>query len=205
MGSVRARPESGQLFLDFKFEQRRLREQTALADTPTNRKRLQKVLERIEGEIALGTFDYQKTFGKPLPPLDGQEPEPSATTATPFVPNRPVGTPLFRVFAEQWFEETEVTWRKSYRITQRGALDKYVIPFFGDKEVGQITKADVLAFRATLAKVPARNAQTTLSNRRVNAVMKPLRQILNEAADRFECTSAYSRPKAPGVPIQTRH
>lgn len=194
MGSVRSVPLKGTLFMDFRLSGRRLREYTALADTPTNRKRLQKVLERIEGEIALGTFDYQKTFGKPLPPLEGQDPEPSATAAT-YAPNRPIGTPLFRVFAEQWFEESEVGWRKSYRVTQRGALDKYVIPFFGDKEVGQITKADVLAFRATLAKVPARNAQTTLSNRRVNAVMKPLRQILNEAADRFECTSAFRNVK----------
>lgn len=195
MGSVRSVPLKGTLFMDFRMNGRRLREYTALADTPANRKRLQKVLDRIESEIALDAFDYQKTFGKPLPPLDGQEPEPSASPAGSYVPNRPVGTPLFRVFAEQWFTEAEVTWRKSYRVTQRGALDKYVIPFFGEKEVGQITKADVLAFRATLAKVTTRNGQETLSNRRVNAVMKPLRQILNEAADRFECTSAFRNVK----------
>ena len=34
---------------------------------PPNRKRLQKALDRIETEIALGSFDYAKTFGKPLP------------------------------------------------------------------------------------------------------------------------------------------
>jgi integrase len=70
-----------------------------------------------------------------------------------------------------------------------------VIPFFGDKEVGHITKADVLAFRATLAKVPARKSENTLSNRRVNAVMKPLRQILNEAADRYEFNSPFRNIK----------
>ena len=98
-------------------------------------------------------------------------------------------------FAEVWFVEAEVTWRRSYSITQRGALDKYLIPFFGDKEVGQITKADVLAFRASLAKVPARKSSNTLSNRRINSIMKPLRQILNEAADRFEFTSAFRNIK----------
>ena len=61
--------------------------------------------------------------------------------------------------------------------------------------VGSITKADVLAFRASLAKVPARKSTGTLSNRRVNSVMKPLRQILNEAADRFEFTSAFRNIK----------
>jgi len=67
MGSVRTRPETGLLFLDFKYQGQRMREQTALPDTVVNRKRLQNALERIETEIALGSFDYQKTFGKPLP------------------------------------------------------------------------------------------------------------------------------------------
>lgn len=195
MGSIRVRPESGLLFLDFKFQQKRLREQTALPDTPANRKRLQKALERIEGEIATGVFDYQKTFGKPLPTDSNAVFEPAAPVAVTAGPQRPMGTPLLRVFAQQWFAEVEVTWRKSYRVTQQGALDKYILPFFGDKEVGQITKADVLAFRATLAKVTTRNSQKTLSNRRINAVMKPLRQILNEAADRFEFISAFRNIK----------
>ena len=88
-----------------------------------------------------------------------------------------------------------MSWRRSYSITQRGALDKYLIPYFGEKMVGQITKADVLAFRASLAKVTARKSSNTLSNRRINSVMKPLRQILNEAADRFEFTSAFRNIK----------
>ncbi|MGH8856965.1 MAG: site-specific integrase, partial [Polaromonas sp.] len=56
-------------------------------------------------------------------------------------------------------------------------------------------KADILEFRASLAKVTTRKSLETLSNRRVNAVMKPLRQILNEAADRFEFNSAFRNIK----------
>ena len=67
MGSIRRHESKGTLFMDFRFAGQRLREYTALADTQMNRKRLQKALERIEGEIALGTFDYETTFGKPLP------------------------------------------------------------------------------------------------------------------------------------------
>lgn len=195
MGSVRVRPETGALFLDFKYQGRRLREQTALPDTPANRKRLQKVLDRVETEIALGAFDYAKTFGKPLrqreadEERDDQAPPQSAGAA----PSRP--TPPFAEFANLWFAENEIQWRRSYRITQRGGLDKYVIPFFGDRPVGEITKADVLAFRAQLAKAPARGEDSTLSNRRINAVMKPLRQILNEAADRFEFQTAFRNIK----------
>lgn len=196
MGSIRRRPESGLLFLDFKYLGQRLREQTALPDTETNRKRLQKALERIEGEIALGTFDYEKTFGKPLPAKSGQtDSEASSNDAEASQPTTRSGTPLFKDFADMWFAESEVSWRRSYRVTQRGSLDQYLIPYFGDKEVGHITKADVLAFRASLAKVPARKSLSTLSNRRINSVMKPLRQILNEAADRLEFTSAFRNIK----------
>ncbi len=196
MGSIRRRSESGLLFLDFKYLGQRLREQTALPDTELNRKRLQKALERIEGEIALGTFDYAKTFGKPLQVKSDQpDSEASGAEAKAIQPATRSDTPCFKDFADMWFSESEVSWRRSYRVTQRGSLDQYLIPYFGEKEVGHITKADVLAFRATLAKVPARKSLSTLSNRRINSVMKPLRQILNEAADRFEFTSAFRNIK----------
>ncbi len=196
MGSIRRLDSKGTLFLDFRYAGQRLREYTALADTPMNRKRLQKALERIEGEIALGTFDYEKTFGKPLPAKAGHsDSEASSNDAKAIQPTTRSGTPCFKDFADMWFSESEVSWRRSYRVTQRGSLDQYLIPYFGEKEVGHITKADVLAFRASLAKVPARKSLSTLSNRRINSVMKPLRQILNEAADRFEFTSAFRNIK----------
>ena len=183
--------------MDFRYAGQRLREYTMLPDTLTNRKRLQKALDRIETEIALGTFDYTKTFGKALPQPDVKSVE--EMTGATSQQGAPVfsrnGTPLFREFAELWFCEVQVSWRRSYRITQRGVIDKYLIAFFGNKEVGHINKADILEFRAYLAKVTKRKSESTLSNRRVNAVMKPLRQILNEAADRFEFNSAFRNIK----------
>src|SRR5690242_5767623 len=62
MGSIRCRKDNGLLFLDFRFRDVRCREQTALSDNQTNRKRLQKVLDRIEADIAAGTFDYRRYF-----------------------------------------------------------------------------------------------------------------------------------------------
>ena len=63
MGSIRRLESKGTLFLDFRYAGQRLREYTTLPDTSANRKRLLKVLERIEGEIALGAFDYQPRPG----------------------------------------------------------------------------------------------------------------------------------------------
>ena len=195
MGSIRRLESKGTLFMDFRHAGQRLREYTTLADNPGNRKRLQKALDRIEAEIAIGSFDYQKTFGKPLPEKSNEAEETAEASAGATLPSTKADTPLFRDCANQWFEEAEVTWRRSYTITQRGSLDKYLIPYFGEKAVGQITKADVLGFRASLAKVTARKSASTLSNRRINSVMKPLRQILNEAADRLEFTSAFRNIK----------
>lgn len=197
MGSIRRHESKGTLFMDFRHAGQRLREYTSLADNAANRKRLQKALDRVEAEIALGTFDYQKTFGKPLPASQPVS-EAAADEGTPELQRNSMsrtGTPTFKEFADMWFSESEVSWRRSYKVTQRGSIDQYLIPYFGEKEVGQITKADVLAFRATLAKVTTRKSQSTLSNRRINSVMKPLRQILNEAADRFEFTSAFRNIK----------
>lgn len=62
MGSIRKREDTGLLFIDFYFKNIRCREQTALNDTSANRKKVQKVLDRIEAEIAAGTFDYRRYF-----------------------------------------------------------------------------------------------------------------------------------------------
>ncbi|GAA0856284.1 Arm DNA-binding domain-containing protein [Aliiglaciecola litoralis] len=72
MASLNVRKDTGKLYLDFRFRNIRCREQTELKDTPTNRKRLQNLLDRVEAEIMLGQFDYRATFpnSKMLPKLD---------------------------------------------------------------------------------------------------------------------------------------
>lgn len=62
MAKVRARKDNGMLFLDFSYQGKRCREQTALADSGENRKKVQALLDRIEKEIARGIFDYANTF-----------------------------------------------------------------------------------------------------------------------------------------------
>lgn len=195
MGSVRKREDNGLLFIDFRFRGIRCREQTALPDNTINRKKVQKVLERIEADIASGYFEYRRYFpgSKNAGKFDSVEEvlnaiEVVAANAGQVIGAQvpPVNTPLFREFAETWFAEKEVEWRKSHRISTRADLDRVLIPHFGDKVVNQISKADILTFRASLAKVTARGKATPLSARRINKIMGPLRQILSEAADRFD-------------------
>ena len=60
MGSIRARGNPGKLFIDFRYRGVRCREQTLMDDNPSNRRKLQSLLDRIEAEITLGSFDYGK-------------------------------------------------------------------------------------------------------------------------------------------------
>ena len=204
MGSIRARSDNGQLFIDFRYRGTRCREQTVLPDTPANRKKLEKLLERIEAEVTLGSFDYAKFFpgsrmAAKFTPLTAEIATASAVLATHDLPNagsdaRPAVLPTFAEFAQTWVSENEVGWRRSHRRTVMDILNRHLLPQFGDKAVDRIAKSEILAFRSTLAKVPGRKAET-LSGKRINAIMTPLRQILNEAADRFEFTTPYRNIK----------
>src|SRR5690554_2811321 len=62
MGSIRSKEAGGNLFFDFRYQGKRCREFTLLPDTPANRRKLDKVMQRIENEIAVGVFDYAAYF-----------------------------------------------------------------------------------------------------------------------------------------------
>jgi integrase len=188
------------LFFELRISGIRCREQTLLIDNQPNRKKLQKILDKIEAEIAAGTFVYANNFPgskalKRLAKVDqvGLPQTPTSVAAEAVVTGSedgavPVGT-LFKDFATQWFDERSIEWRRSHIKLLLSTLNGHLIPHFGGKVVGTITKSEVLEFRAQLAKVKGRGDKEGLSPKRINEIMGLLRQIINEAADRFEFTS----------------
>lgn len=210
MGSIRTRADNGQLFFDFRVGGARCREQTALPDTPANRKKLEKILDRIELEIKTGTFDYGRFFpGSRMAPRfgtagQGSDVAPSvAVRPTAFDPQpgaqQNITRPTFAKFAEGWMAENAVLWRRSYQRTVGDIVRKHLAPRFGERDVGSIAREELLAFRADLAKAPGRK-KTTLSPRRINAVMNILHLIFAEAADRYHFTSPYYNIKPLKLP-----
>lgn len=208
MASIRARKDNGLLFFDFRYQGKRYREQTLLNDSKSNRKKMEEVLTRIENDISDGIFDYQKYFPKGSshqkptqqaeltnsiqgelspPPISGK-------ILVSHIQNTLQTSPLFKDFAEKWFDECKIGWRKSYVQTMRDTIDKHLLPYFGERMVSSIRREDILDFRSQLAKVPGRKNQT-LSARRINAIVLGLRQILNEAADRYNFTTPSQRIK----------
>lgn len=195
MVNVRARPDSQLLFLDFRYRGVRCRELTALKDSSENRKRLQVLANRIQKDLEHGTFDYAAHF----PNSARAERFSSDANGTPThhavseqrgSTTRERQTPNFTEFAELWFLEMSPQWRRTHRQGVREVLDRNLLPAFGARKAQEITKAEVLAFRAELSKLPGRKG-ATLGAGRINKIMCFLRQILNEAADRFEFTPAF--------------
>jgi integrase len=205
MGSIRKLNHTNNLFFDFRFQGTRCREYTLLPDTVANRKNMEKVLARIESEIKLGTFEYDRFFPNSLlaqkfknnvagaPPIIGTGPmEASAVRLVPV-------TPLFKDFCEEWYLENEIGWKRSYRATLKVTFNKYLKPIFGEKEVSHITKGEILKFRSSLAKVQ-NGTKEGLSPDRINHIMTPLRMILNEAADRYNFSTPYVGIKQLKIP-----
>ncbi|WP_440997532.1 Arm DNA-binding domain-containing protein [Arhodomonas sp. SL1] len=191
MSSIR-RHHNGKLFFDFHYQGVRCREYTRLDDTPRNRRLMEEALKRIDAEITLGTFDYAKTFpnskrasrfAKPATPGAGAE-----TNAAQAPPQKEL--PTFDEFAEEWFVENEVTWKRSYRAKQRDILERYLKPAFGKEVVSGIRKSHVLKYRAQLAKV-APDTGKAASPSWINQVLNLLKQILDEAADRFDFSTPF--------------
>lgn len=206
MAKVRARPDTKKLYFDFHYLSERCREYSALDDVPANRRKMEKVMAKIQSEIELGTFDYGRYFPtskmvarfKPAKPLPEAEPM--------YLPREalnaaaaPQTFPTFEEFSTQWRNEKQVEWRLSYRDAIDSIFTAHLLPAFGATPIDQIDRAKVLSFRSTLAQkkigecverdLPGR----TTSPATVNRVMGILRMFLDEAAVRHRiqnpCTS----------------
>jgi integrase len=196
MGRVSLRPEANTLYFDFRFRGERCREYTMLEDSPTNRKKMEGVLKRIESEIALGTFEYALYF--PNSPKAAKF-SGSSGAAVRLSPASGEPLPTFKDFALTWKGEKAVEWRASYLASIESILAAHLIPAFGDKSVGAISREDLLGFRATLATKPigqaGAGAKRNITPTTVNRVMGILRMILDEAVLRHGIQNPFIKIK----------
>ncbi len=192
MGSIRVNSK-GLLFFDFYYRKVRCREYTRLKDTVANRRRLERVLKKIERGIQEGSFKYADYFPNSRRARLFAESASATVANTPDAaageqkaPNPASTLPSFYTFSNQWFSEREVGWKRSQQNKVADILNIHLNPRFGDVPVDRILKEDVLAFRGYLAR-DYRNGKG-LSPDRINQIINVLQQILTEAADRFEFT-----------------
>jgi integrase len=98
--------------------------------------------------------------------------------------------PTLAAFSTTWRAEMAPQWRRQHRSGVDDIFDKHLLPYFGEKPLSSIAKADVLAFRAELTTLPGRGDRK-LSAARINKVMGILRQVLTEGSDRFGLPDAF--------------
>jgi integrase len=166
MPNVRVHKPNGMLFFDFRFQGQRCREYTLLPDTDANRKKMEKVLKRIEQSIADGSFRYEEFFptskmaarlarDAQTTTVEHHAGSPQAVEVVAPMPPEPMG-PTFKAFTDQWLQEHSIEWRRSHIRSLLSTIEGRLYPTFAEKVVSSITKSDVLAFRAALAKEPGR-------------------------------------------------
>lgn len=185
MAKIRTRKETGKLFFDFKVDGIRCREQTALPDTKENRSKLEPVAKKIDAALTLNQFNYADFF--PNSPMVEKFTQRSQHIASLQSNN---GLPTVKDFQELWKDEMLPTWRSSYVNSVTSIMNGHVLPVFGDKVVSSITKADILQFRATLAKACPKTGKVRRATT-VNKTLKIFRLMMCEAADRFNFTSPF--------------
>lgn len=192
MGSIRRRNDTGLLFFDFIYQGVRCREQTTLPDTRENRRRMAKLMERIEAEIRLDQFDYGSYFPNSAKASYFKALAQQAAAAAP--------SPTFSAFAEEWYLESAPSWKRSYAKTVRTNLDRYLLPRFDDQFVANISRSEILRFRAKLAGGRIAGQRKAISADRINHLMTTLRQIVQEAALRFDFPDPWIKIKPLKVP-----
>lgn len=175
---------NGVLYFDFRYLRKRCREYTKLEDTAANRKIMHKVLERIDAEIAAGTFDYKRTFpnSKQVAVVENAAAVQQPDAHKPATPK--VATPSFSEFTQTWKVQKSAEWRHSYRVSVDSMLAAHLIPALGALPVGEIDRKVVLDFRAKLAgkTIGKGKSGRIISAATVNRVMGIFRQIMEEGS-----------------------
>ena len=199
MASINQR--NGKIFFDFRWQRKRHREYTQVPDTPANRDRAEAVLKQITLAIKRGDFVLADYFpdsprATTTPTIPATAPQPAQSEP---VSNHGTNSPDLKTFAETWFQEMRPQWRRSYAGNLRVTLDAHLIPRFGHQGMDTISKSEILAFRAKLTE-PTEKRPAGLSASRINHIMCLLRQVLDEAAERYHFMSPYRNIKPLRIP-----
>lgn len=179
---------NNKLYIDFRYFGKRCREQTTLADTKQNRKRLESFVKKLEAEIHLGSFRYEKYFpkSKKLEHFKSLELIKEANS-------HQNSSDTFDKFSQIWIMEKKPEWRASQIENVVDIFRIYLTPYFGNLPLNLINKAMIMTFRSKL--VSEGNNGRKLSASRINHIMTPLRMVLTEASDRFDFDSPWKNIK----------
>jgi integrase len=177
--------KDGRLYIDFRWRGVRCQEATRLVDTSDNRAKVRRDVRQIDGDLAAGTFEYLRWF-------------PYGRKAALFAPPESSAPPLYSAYVRRWPTDKTARLGAGTAYDWRRIVEGRLIPAFGDRPVPAIDVEAVEGFIASLkrgdaATPPAPDTSdrrkhprppTKLSNRRVNIIVKVLRQSLDRAVSK---------------------
>jgi integrase len=148
----------GRIYYHFRCKGVKCTEKSGLEATKDNLKRAQKFVKLIDAEIANGIFEYEKHF-------------PHGAKIELFAPRR-ADQPFNRYFAD-WLAEKVL--KETTRRNWTSAFWRHLYPFFKDRLLSTITRADIRLFQRTL--VDKGLEPSTINDK----PMKVLRMLLHQA------------------------
>jgi integrase len=146
------------LTIDFYYRGVRCRERIKLEPTPRNLRWAENLLGQIRVEIEKGTFDYARHF-------------PTSKKARSLA-KRPGGLSTVTKALETWLDGRRAEIEHTTEIDYDRAIRNTLIPAFGSTLLRDLTRTQIKDWIA---------GHATLSAKRLNNVLSPLRQMLAEA------------------------
>lgn len=186
MSNIRER--GGKLVFDFTFNGIRCRETSRLKNTPSNRKIANEILTRLDAEIIVGTFCYEKYFPKSKRVALFDEINELKVKKDNNI------LPTLAEFTAIWLQENSGGWRSTYLYKLHGMFNKYILPNLGSINLRDISKSDVLLFRNELVAYKKSNGKP-MTSYNANRIMMKLKAVLAEASERFAIDNVSSTVK----------
>lgn len=180
-GAIKRRLGSEKLYVDFYYFGNRITKSTGLDDTPQNREKVRRLLDKIMNKIEERTFRFADAFPgatrkerKFFTELEGQQfnPEPQNV--------------VFGEYAKEWMNRVLPTITSYSKLKlYESALNSRILPYFKRMNFYKITSTELQSFIASMKKESGPDKGEPLSRIRIQNIFIPLRRIWEDAADQY--------------------
>jgi integrase len=192
-GSVYSR--GGNLWVDFRYLDERVREPSGLIDTAENCNTVRKQLDLIIAEIGNGIFEFAKRFPHSSRKEYFAELEGRTVTKDP-------ADVIFSEYVEKWWTDMKPGMSDSQIRDYTSILDCHVLPRFSDVPFSEFWSPVVLKKFVAELKGKTNRHKKPLSAKRIQNILIPLRAIVKDAKDEFgwmDMGDPFSQLKLPKV------
>jgi len=184
-GSVRK--INGQVYIDFKYLNERVRENSGMSWNEKNAKLVREQLDKIIFAVKEGTFRYAKVFpqSKKADHFTDKETE-------LFLINKTPEQVMFKDYAWPWYDLLKGSGRVTERtlLSYKGFINSYLFPFFGDMSFARFNKSTIDKFIYWSRNQKYRGY--TISNESVNKLLTLLKMIVKDAAIEYAWGSTFN-------------